>query len=88
MNLVLSLLQQMTWNVPEDFAVSIDKFEITCSDGVSAHGNIRLYPNNPKSIIDTAAIDILNMANVLNTNASIRMRNGAMFIQISINEWK
>ena len=85
---ILKLLQQMTWNVPQDFAVSIKKFEINDLSPKSAHGYIRLYPNNPKVIPDSAVMDILNMANVLHTNASIRMENGAMFIKIVINVWE
>lgn len=77
----------MTWNVPEDFAISIHKHEINFSGSDSAHGYIRLYPNNPKLIHDSAAIDILNMADVLHINAAIRLIDGAMFIQLSFHVW-
>lgn len=82
--LFLDILSRQTWNIPNDFAVSIktDEYKVGDTDVATAH--LRFFPNNPKFIVDTAALEVLHASETLGHRASLESRHGSPCIEVSI----
>lgn len=81
------MLQNMTWNLPTDFSISIKKFEFNYDNEQSAYGYISIYPNNGKWFSDTAVEELLHATLALHQPMTIKASNGSPIIRVTFHEY-
>lgn len=82
--LFLDILSRQNWKMPDDFAVSIKTDDFILDDKDVATAHLRLFPNNPKFIVISAALEVLTACKALGHFASIESRHGSPCIKASI----
>ena len=86
--LFLQLIHRTTWNVPEEYSVSIKHVKFDFEDIHEEFFTMNLFPNQINRFIQDEFESIFSVANVLNSYAIIKVMHGAPVVSITLNNDK
>ena len=81
---LINILERQVSNVPEDFSVSIKKYSYKFDNTNVAVAKVKLFPNDVNFFIGSAALCVINIAELLRHSASITAQNNTPTIEITI----